>query len=470
MIRSLSLTEIAGLMKAEVLGGDVQFNRVSTDTRTIQSGDLFVALKGENFDGHRFVASAIAQGAVAAVVSNPVDGVDAPQLLVADTTKALGDLGRINREVYEGRLLALTGSCGKTMVKEMLTVILQQLGKLTSTQGNLNNHIGAPQTLLSIGPDDEYAVIELGASGMGEIDYLASLAQPQVSLVNNVAAAHIEGFGSEDGVAEEKSKIYRHLREGGVAVVNTDDRYAAGWLAWLASDRPDVSVMRFSMTDTACECYARDIALEDHGGYGFELVIGDQSQRVLLPVMGKQNVANALAAASCAYSAGVSMDAIVAGLQSVKAVKGRMQAKRVSDDLLVIDDTYNANPASVLAAAQSLMDFERQGRKVTLVLGNLAELGVRRLQTLRELGQKLRKLGLPSLVVVSDEAAAIAEGFAEGATARQSVRRFANKQQAQNFLKSQLWSESVILIKGSRSAHVEDVEKSHDQRGKLTCF
>ncbi|GAA5317777.1 MAG: UDP-N-acetylmuramoyl-tripeptide--D-alanyl-D-alanine ligase [Candidatus Pelagadaptatus aseana] len=460
MIKALSLSQVAGPMGARVIGDDASFTRVSTDTRTIQSGDLFVALKGENFDGHRFVASAIAQGAVAAVVSNPVEGVEAPQLLVADTTRALGDLGRINREAYTGILLALTGSCGKTTVKEMLSVILQQHSQVAVTRGNLNNHIGAPQTLLAIEPGDEYAVVELGASGMGEIDYLASLAQPQVSLVNNVAAAHLEGFGSEDGVAEEKSKIYRHLRQGGVAVVNGDDRYAPGWLEWLAEDRPDVKVMRFSTSATDSDCYASNVTLESSGGYAFDLTIGDETGRVCLPVMGKQNVANALAAACCAYAAGISLAHIVTGLESVTAVKGRMQARRVSDDLLVIDDSYNANPGSVLAAAQVLMDFDRQGKKVTLVLGNLAELGVRRLEALRKLGQDLRRLGVPSLVVVSDNAAAIAEGFAEGATANQSVRRFANKQQAQNFLKSQLWSESVILIKGSRSAHMEDVVKS----------
>lgn len=460
MIKSLHLTDIAAALGGQLLNADAEFHRVSTDTRTIEPGDLFVALKGDNFDAHDFVAQAAADGAVAAIVDRPLADQSLPNhfslLQVADTTQALADLAARSRNDFSGVLLALTGSCGKTTVKEMLSAILSNCGDTTATRGNLNNHIGAPMTLLAIPPESKFAVIEMGASGLGEIDHLAAMAQPNVSLVNNVAAAHLEGFGSEQGVADEKSTIYHHLIKGGTAVVNADEQYAPQWYQWLAENRPDVRICRFSVEQQDADVSARNIELQVSGGYGFELWMGSQSIAIELPLLGRQNVANALAAAACALNAGASLQDVHAGLTQVKPVKGRMLPHRVSDQLLVLDDSYNANPASVIAAAKALSDFQYQGKQVTLVLGALAELGSDAESALQELGQSLQQTGLARLITVG-AALPVAESFRQQMADGQQVISFENKQQVNNFMAGQVWSDSVVLVKGSRSSRMEEV-------------
>ena len=462
MIKSLRLSDIAAPLQGTLLSQDAVFDRVSTDTRTIQAGDLFVALKGENFDAHDFVAQAATDGAVAAVVERPIPSESLPghfaQLQVADTTRALADLASASRKDFDGVLVALTGSCGKTTVKEMLSAILSECGNTTATRGNLNNHIGAPTTLLAIPPESQFAVIEMGASGLGEIDYLASMAQPNVSLVNNVAAAHLEGFGSEAGVAAEKSTIYHHLVQEGTAVVNADELYAKQWCDWLSENRPDVRICRFSVTDQQVDVCARNIELQAGGGYSFELVVDQESVVVELPLLGKQNVANVLAAATCALSAGASLQNIRVGLSHVKPVAGRMKPYRVGQQLLVLDDSYNANPASVAVAAKALVDFQRLGKQVTLVLGALAELGADAATALSELGVALQQTGLARLITVGD-AEPVADSFRQHLADGQQVLTFGDKQQVNEFLAGQVWSDSVVLVKGSRSSRMEEVVK-----------
>lgn len=462
MIKSLQLSDLVAPLGGTLLDRDVVFHRVSTDTRTIAAGDLFVALKGDNFDAHDFVAQAAAEGAVAAVVERPLALESLPkhfaQLQVTDTTRALADLAALSRKDFTGVLLALTGSCGKTTVKEMLSAILSNCGNTTATRGNLNNHIGAPMTLLAMPPESRYAVIEMGASGLGEIDHLAAMAQPDISLVNNVAAAHLEGFGSEAGVAAEKSTIYHHLVQGGTAVVNADEPYAAQWCEWLTENRPDVRISRFSTVNQDVDVFARNIELQPGGGYGFDLFIDGQTIAIELPLLGRQNVANALAAAACALAAGASLQDVKSGLSHVAAVSGRMQPHRVDEQLLVLDDSYNANPASVTAAAKALLDFQSQGKQVTLILGALAELGNDADVALSQLGAALQQTGLARLIAVGD-AAPVADSFRQQMTDGQQVETFEDKQQVNDFLTAQVWSDSVVLVKGSRSSHMEEVVK-----------
>lgn len=461
MIGNFSLRVVIKELGGQWLPGaepeaDVQFGRVSTDTRTLVPGDLFVALKGDQFDGHRFLETAVAAGAVAVVVSEPVASLSVPQWVVSDTTWVLGQLARINRQRYTGKLVALTGSCGKTTVKEMLAAILAGVGVTHATQGNLNNHIGAPHTLLGLTAEHDYAVIEMGASGMGEINYLAELASPDVALVNNVAAAHLQGFGSEAGVAEEKSTIYRHLKPSGVAVVNADNAYAEACVTWITEHRPDIRQWQFSLTQQTATCHARDLRVQADGCYAFQLCLGGESVPVHLPLMGRQNVANSLAAATCAAALGVSLEAIATGLAQVRPVKGRMVPKFVSRDTLVIDDTYNANPASVRAAAATLRDLAEQGRDTVLVLGNLAELGAGRQQALAELGRDLAQAFPGQLLTVGEDLTALAKAFDDGAAAGRS-HQLTDKAEAVAFLLKQNRKDTVMLVKGSRSARMEDV-------------
>ncbi|WP_439136253.1 UDP-N-acetylmuramoyl-tripeptide--D-alanyl-D-alanine ligase [Pseudomaricurvus sp.] len=481
MIKPMKLSELLAPLNAELHGDDASFERVNTDTRSVQAGDLFVAIKGERFDAHSFVADACKSGAVAAVVERLDDQLAAPQLLVKDTTRALGDIAHQGRMQFQGPLIALTGSSGKTTVKEMIATVLGQAAPVHVTRGNLNNHIGVPQTLLAMQGDAQYAVIEMGASGLGEIDYLASLAEPTVALVNNVMAAHLQGFGSEAGVAAEKSTIYRHLRQGGTAVINLDESYASGWMDTLKAERSDVQFLTFSVADANADIFATDIQLTEKACYEFTLHagekvagqkgLGEKSIAVNLPMMGRQNVNNALAVASCCLAVGASLKEIAEGLTKVAPVKGRMMPQSGMNGSLVIDDTYNANPGSVKAAAQLLMDLKHQGRDVLLVLGDLGELGDGELGALTALGQTLKSLGVPALITQGKNSQYATDGFNEcdalnkGQTTsekectsqEQTAKHFVSKDELNHYLFTQLTDNTVVLVKGSRSASMESV-------------
>lgn len=454
------LTELTDPLQARLHGTDcdqVQFQRVGTDSRTLQPGDLFVALRGERFDGHQFLRSVCEAGASALLVDEVDAEIDCPQLQVADTTQALGQMARLNRNLYKGPLIALTGSCGKTTVKEMLATVLGQCGRVHVTQGNLNNHIGVPQTLLGMGADTDFAVIEMGASGLGEIDYLASIAQPTVALVNNVMAAHLEGFGSEAGVAREKSTIYRHLKQNGVAVINADEPYAADWCANLDATRGDIRQISFSVTSSEADVYASDIQLTQTGCYRFRVNLRDQSTTVTLPIMGQQNIANALAVISCCIAVGVSLPQIVSGLERVKPVAGRLNPLPGLDGALIIDDSYNANPGSVMAATRLLAGLEQAGREGILILGDLAELGESADESLFKLGQEIQLTGLSQLLTCGNNSRGIAEGFGKASLESQRQRHFSDQQQLIEWVKQKLSKNTVVLVKGSRSSRMEDV-------------
>lgn len=465
MMHTMALRDIASALQGVIHHGSVaddslRCERVNTDTRSIRAGDLFVALKGERFDAHDFLAAANNAGAVAAVVERVDERVVMPQVLVHDSTRALGEIAHVQRLHYQGPLVALTGSCGKTTVKEMIATVLQQKAPVHVTRGNLNNHIGVPQTLLDMPADAQYAVIEMGASGLGEIDYLASLAEPTVALVNNVMAAHLQGFGSEDGVAAEKSTIYRHLRQHGTAVINLDEPYAAGWMATLQQQRPDVQLLTFSDCQSEADVTATDIRLNAQGCYDFVLNAGAAAVPVQVPVMGRQNVNNALAVAACCLAVGVSLQEIASGMRQVQPVKGRMLPQAGLNQSLVIDDTYNANPGSVKAAARLLMDLQRQGRDVMLVLGDLGELGAGEADTLTQLGQELQAMGLPRLITQGRNSEHASNGFKACGQEPQRTEHFVSKDELNVFLTTQLTNNTVVLVKGSRSAGMESVVKA----------
>ncbi len=457
MIHSISLSELIEPLNATLHNGLVTVDGVSTDTRSIEKGDLFVALKGDRFDAHDFLSDAIDAGAASVLVDRLIDGVSVPQLQVEDTTTALGRIAKLNRVAFHKPLIAMTGSCGKTTVKEMLSTVLSGAGHVHVTQGNLNNHIGVPLTLLSLDAEADYAVIEMGASGLGEIDYLAGIAEPNVALVTNIMPAHLEGFGSEQGVANEKSKIYRNLRPGGTAVLNLDEPYCAQWMAELAATRADVAQLTFSARTASADVYAKDIKLSSTGCYEFVLCNGDDQIKVQLPLLGLQNVSNALAVAACALSVGLSLEVIGLSLQKVQPFSGRLVSKVGRARSLVIDDSYNANPGSVLAAARVLMDFSAQGKDVVLVLGDLGELGDNAEQVLKQLGLDLALLKVPALFSVGDNSALITSAFSASKEDTSAERHFSTQDELSHHLLKHLADNTVVLVKGSRSARMENV-------------
>ena len=444
MIHALKLSQISQRLGGELRNGDAEFNAVSIDTRTLKSGELFVAIQGPNFDGHRFVETARDMGAAAALVQHPV-ACELPQLVVKDTRDALGTLGVINREAFSGSMLAMTGSAGKTTVKEMSAAILSQLGKTLATRGNLNNELGAPLTLLALDASHQYAVLELGASSIGEIAYTANLVQPDVAIITNAAEAHIEGFGSLNNVVQAKGEIIDALSEAGVAVLNADDLNCYKWISRAANRK----CLLFSLKeDRGAQFYARNYQCLDNGAYRFELVTPKGSIDVSLSQLGQHNVANALAAAAATSELGASLEAIKAGLENASPVAGRLTSIDLASGARVIDDSYNANPESLRAAIDVLSHCS--GHKI-LVLGDMAELGDSALHDHCEAARYAQSKGIDNLLTVGSLSAHAAREFGPQGHA------FEDQATLIEYLSKRINKNTTVLVKGSRSAHMERI-------------
>jgi UDP-N-acetylmuramoyl-tripeptide--D-alanyl-D-alanine ligase len=454
MMTDMTLQQVASSIDGKVAFGDCRFTRVSTDTRQLQAGDLFVALRGPRFDAHKFLQQAADSKACGLVVEQADPNVNLPQLIVADTTLALGQLAKLNRNLFKGPLVAITGSGGKTTVKTLLRNIFAQCGKVYATRGNLNNHIGVPLSLFELSPEHDYAVIEMGASGPGEIAYLVDLANPDVGLVNNALRAHVEGFGSLEGVAWAKGEMFAGLRADGSAVINVDDPLVDIWLGQVGSH----SRVTFSASGKSADVVATNIDERQGGRPQFQLRTPAGECSISLQLIGRHNVANALAAAACAHAAGVGLDAIKAGLEASEAVAGRMQRKSGVKGSTIIDDSYNANPDSAKAAVDSLARWP--GKKI-LVLGQMAELGGEAEQFHKDLGAYAKAAGLDTLVAVDGMARLCSETFGAGA------RYFDDCDQAASYLRTLLDENTVALIKGSRSAHMEQVVTALTEGGEI---
>jgi UDP-N-acetylmuramoyl-tripeptide--D-alanyl-D-alanine ligase len=446
MISEFRLTDAAQMFGGTLLNPDCSYKRVSIDSRNFSDGDLFVAIQGERFDGHEFVGD-VAIRASGLVVKNPDKNLPIPQWVVEDTTKALGQLARMNREQFEGQLIAVTGSSGKTSVKEMIASIHSQSSKVHATKGNLNNHIGVPLTLLSMDSDTDIAVIEMGASAAGEIAYLCNIAKPDITLVNNIQHAHIEGFGSIEGVASAKAEIYSGLSTNGTAVINLDLSWSKGWRDSLAHTR----CITFSIEHKDADIYADSLEVVTAGCYKFELCNGADRLWVNLPMPGLHSVKNAVAAAACAAASGVSLEQIAHGLAAVKPVSGRLNSYQLSDDITLIDDTYNANPDSFKAAIDVLSDSN--GRQV-LVMGDMAELGEEAMQMHEEIGRYAQEKGIDELHSVGLLSAIAANKF--------NGVHHQDKNQLVSAIADILAKKikTTILIKGSRSSGMDEVVKT----------
>ncbi|MCE4071644.1 MULTISPECIES: UDP-N-acetylmuramoyl-tripeptide--D-alanyl-D-alanine ligase [Pseudomonas] len=442
MLKPLSLNEVAGALQGRLVGADVTFVAVSTDSRAIEPGQLFIALTGPRFDGHDYLADVAAKGAVAALVEREVAGAPLSQLVVKDTRIALGQLGALNRAAFTGRVAAVTGSSGKTTVKEMLASILRTQGDVLATRGNLNNDLGAPLTLLQLAPEHQSAVIELGANRVGEIAYTVALTRPQVAIITNAGTAHVGEFGGQDKIVLAKGEILEGLAADGVAILNRDDKAFDTWQARADGRR----VSSFGLHDARADFHASDVKRDARGCPGFTLQGPAGEAAVQLNLLGEHNVTNALAAAAAAHALGVPLVGIVSGLHNLQPVKGRAVAQLATNGMRVIDDSYNANPASICAAIDILAGFS--GRTV-LVLGDMGELGAWAESSHREVGTYA--IGkVTALYAVGPLMSHAVQAFGSAG------RHFADQASLIQALAEEA-STTTILIKGSRSAAMDKV-------------
>ncbi len=440
---SFAFSKVAPRLGALATDVDVTFDTVATDTRQLKPGDLFVALIGENFDGHRFVDSAQQKGACGAVVSKPV-ATSLPLLQVQDTLKALGDLGKLVRETFNGCMVALTGSSGKTTVKEMVYSILQEVGPTLATAKNYNNEVGVPLTLMQLNSSYSYAVLELGARKRGDIAYLRDLVSPDVVLVNNVMSAHIEGFGSLDNVALAKGEIYDNLLPQAKAILNSDEMYCDQWRHQIRA----AEIITYSMNSSAkADFYAASVIELPNHHIAFELFSPLGEVTIQLNAIGQHNVSNALAAAAASYAAGADLAQIKIGLEKFCSVEGRLYLVEGIASSQVVDDSYNANPGSVRSAIDTIANWP--GEKV-LVLGDMAELGDEAERLHREIGGYSAGK-IDSLISVGNLSEAASKRFG------QKGLHFADHASLVDHCKSIATNKTIFLVKGSRSSMMEKV-------------
>jgi UDP-N-acetylmuramoyl-tripeptide--D-alanyl-D-alanine ligase len=426
-------------------GRDVLIDAIATDTRTLDASDgrgaLFVALKGERFDGHAHVADAVDAGVRAALVARVLE-VAVPQVVVADTERALAAFAAAMQHARSGKVIAITGSNGKTSVKSLALSILQRAGATYANPGNRNNEIGLPLAVLDAPEDARFAIYEMGAGKPGDIAYLTAIARPDVALVNNIAPAHLERMGSLLGVADTKGAIYDALPVGGVAVINADDAFAP-YFAERAHGR---RLVRFGLDATA-DVSARDL-VADETGTRFVLATPDGDAPVTLALPGRHNVLNALAAASLALGAGASLQAITDGLAAARPVAGRLVTHRLANGATLIDDSYNANPGSLNAAIDTLAAAPGDG---WLVLGDMRELGVDAEALHAEAGRRAKAAGIARLFTLGPLSAAAAESFGAGAA------HFPTHAELAEAVRAALTANVRVLVTGSRGSAMDRV-------------
>ncbi len=447
----LMLSDCAKAVQGRFIGEDVAITSVSIDTRAIKPGQLYIAIKGHNFDGNEFLGQAEEAGAIAAIVHKDVK-TTLSHIVVDDTRLALAELAGAWRRSLSERgnkplsVVGITGSNGKTTVKEMVAAILAVNAPVLFTQGNLNNDIGVPLTLLRLHGEHRYAVIEMGANHAGEIAYTSTYAEADVVLITNAGAAHIEGFGSLEGVAKAKGEIIETLKNDGIAVINHDDDYFGYWQSVAGNRR----VLSFGLNNGA-DVTAKALKTEIRNNTfvtTFELVSVQGTVDIILKLAGRHNVVNALAAAAASLALGIDLTQIKQGLENVKPVTGRLQLLVGRLGNIVIDDTYNANSASLKAGLDVLANFRN---KPWLVLGAFGELGPDSPKMHAEMGGLIKASGVVRLLAVGADCKNTVQAFGKGAT------YFEKQQDLIEVLNQELKGDETILIKGSRAQHMENV-------------
>ena len=434
-------------LKAEALA--LVSQAINTDTRAIKNGDVFLALRGEHFDGHEYIEQAKNRGAVAAIVDEnyfnqqtSVSENSLPLLVVADTLLALGQAGLWNREKFSGPVIAITGSAGKTSVKSMAAHMMTLVGDTWSTPGNFNNHVGAPLTLLGLSPEHKAAVIELGASGAGEIAYTAQFTQPDVAIITNVSGAHLEGFGSIEIIMRTKGEIIDSLSSKGCAVLNADDVFYADWLLRAGNKK----VISFGIENYA-DVMASNIKCTEHGCY-FDVEYQQQSVTCFIPLLGLHNVLNALSVMAAGIALGMNIESIVTQLKTMPVVDGRLQWVDGEGGIRILNDSYNASPASVKAAIDVLALWKE---KAWLVLGDMAELGTDSAQVHADMGAYAKQAGIAKLVATGKDCRFAVDAFKENA------HWFEQQSELLSYINKNKQPGQVFLVKGSRGAGMDKI-------------
>ncbi len=440
-MKRLPLSLLAHWAGGELLGDDAIVSAITQDTRSLLPGSLYVALRGERFDGHDFAYDAAMRGAGAVMVDHPVK-VELPQIVVGDTQIALARIAAGIHQDQAGKVVAITGSNGKTSVKTLVVAILQRAGVTYFNPGNRNNEIGLPLAVIEAPDDADFSVYEMGAGKPGDIAYLTDVVQPDVALVNNVAAAHLERMGSLLGVAETKGAIYEALPAGGTAVINADDAFAE----YFADKVADRRILRFGM-EASADVTARDVRADDTGS-DFVLVTpqGEVALRLSLP--GRHNVLNALAAATLALACDVSLRTIADGLSAAQPVAGRQIAHALPGGAVLIDDSYNANPGSLSAAIDTLA---ASGSEAWLVLGDMRELGPDGESLHADAGVRARAAGIRRLYTLGPLSQAASRAFGEGGF------HFENHKTLAEALRADLHGGVRCLVKGSRGSAMDRI-------------
>ena len=443
---SMSLDNIVEILSAEHLsakriGENVTVKGISTDTRTIEGGELFLALKGPNFDGHDFIKVVLEKGAVACLVEDEVESGNV--VITKDTHQALGLLAKAWRKEFKKTVFAITGSNGKTTVKEMIAAILSQNNSVMATHGNLNNDIGVPLTLFRLNDSYAAAVVEMGANHSGEIEYLTNIALPDIAIVTNVGSAHLEGFGSLENTAKAKGEIFQGLSKSGTAIINADDSF----FEYFKEITTQYNVMSFGLNNKEQADVSCDYELSSEGSV-LSVTTPKGSCTIKLQLLGSHNVINALAAIAASIAAGISLEQIVKGLESLTPVNGRLQIKPGLNKSRVIDDTYNANPTSLHAAINVLHDFS--GKRF-LALGDMGELGDDADELHINAGNYAKQNGVDSLYSFGKLAAKAAKEFGGNGFC------YDKHEDMIDALRDELSQDVTLLVKGSRSMHMENV-------------
>lgn len=452
---SLKMNELANWLDVKIncAANDQKITGVSTDSRTLEKGDLFVAIAGEHFDGHQFIKDAAAKGAVAALVSKKLDktleaiskdsAISLPLIYVEDPLHALGEMARCYRQQFNIPLAAITGSCGKTSVKEMLASVLTTAGPALATRGNLNTEIGVPLTLLRLNSNHQTAVIEMGARKQGDIRYLMNIAMPTVTLITNAGVAHLEVFGSERGIAEAKGEIYAHLHPNGTAIINVDEPHAPYWKGLLKGQR----LLTFGF-DAKADISCTELEQTAMGSV-FKLRTPKGEGKIHLSSPGKHSISNALAVVAVSLAMEIPIEKIKQGLEVFQPVSGRLQTKLGKNGIRVIDDSYNANPASVKAALAVLSAYSNN---TVFVMGDMLELGNETAKLHQMMGEEAKRLGIKAMLGTGPLTTHAIQAFGSQA------RHFSDKKSLIQALDEIVnTGDATILVKGSRGMKMEEV-------------
>lgn len=445
-MRFRSLADVTAAVDGVLEGDDAEVTGVAADSREVKQGDLFVALAGERVDGHEHVGAAISNGAAGALVSRSLPGV--PAIVVQDTAAALVSLARQERSSMSATVIGITGSTGKTSVKDLAASVLASRFEVHASPRSFNTEVGLPLTLLNAPPRTEVVVLEMGSRGPGHVRRLCDVARPAVGVVTSVGLAHIEMFGSLEGVADAKAELVEALPSEGTAVLNVDDRVVRGF-----DRRTEAKVLYFGAAPEA-DVGARDLVLDDMGRPSFTLLAPDGEERVELSLHGEHMAWNALAAAACGVALGLSVGECASGLKDARPSRWRMEVLEGAGGIRILNDTYNANPVSMAAALKAARWMARESRSIA-VLGEMAELGEISAAEHERIGELVARLGIDHLVVVGDGAAAIAIGAEREGVEPERIARVAGVDEAVEHVKKLARPRDVILLKGSRVAGLE---------------